>query len=289
MTRTPTVGLIAILLFSAAAIPAIAQPPTPDPPEDPGPPDCLPQDVVDNDEIRIWFHGMKSKLKLFKMNESSGEVEGSYHYQSMVVNELDEDNNTLATMRLNNAEPQSSTCEIEESGNWTNVTFSTPETVRNAQGGPVGEAVYEFVYHFNHSDDSAKFDLNIQEWPWQDDGEELAYEFDVTSSWEIEPAENGLGFENETTGENEAFIEWAPNATAYYEDGHNETAVVDSETNGTDHHVTTTLQFTQATPGYIELDYDPTIASGPYIIVLDVLIPLTDLPKPVQRLATQIV
>lgn len=294
MERTPIVALIAIALFSAAAVPAIGQP---DPDPDPGPPgevpggqpDCLPQDIVDNEDVRIWFHGMKSKLQLFKKNNSSGEVEGSYHYQSMVVNELDEDNNTLATMRLNNAEPQDSTCDVEASGNWTNVTFSTPETVRDADGGPLGTAVYEFVYHFNHSDDSAKFDLNIQEWPWQEEGEELDYEFDVTSDWVIEPAENGLGFENESTGENEAFIEWAPNATAHYDDGHNETAIVDSETSGSDHATTTSLRFTNVTAGYTELDYDPTVASGLYIIVLDVLIPLTDLPKPAARLVAQIV
>jgi hypothetical protein len=282
---------IAGLLLVTAAIPAMAA----GPPEGPGPPDdahsaCLPGDVVDNEDIRIWFHGAKFQLKLFKKNESTEQIDGEYQYKSTEIAEQDEEGDDVAELKLENANPQNSECEVEESGNFTNVTCTAVEPLRSTdgQGGTVGDATVEFVYHFNESDESAKFELNVQEWPWQSNETGLAYEFDVTSDWVIEPAENGLGFRDEETNESEAFIEWAQNATARYEDGHNETAVVDASTTGSDHH-TTTLRFTNVTSGHVELDYDARVSSGPYVIALDVLIPLTDVPpilhEPVQTVA----
>ncbi len=283
-----TIAIIGVLLASAGALSALgstgAQAPSP-----PGHPACLPTDVVDNDDIRIWFQGAKAQLQLYKKNDTSEGNDGMYQYKSLAIEEV-EDGEALATMKLENANPQNSQCTVEEEGDWVNVTYTATERVKAPGDGFLDEtATFEFVYHFNESDDSAKFDLNVQEWPWQSDDSELSYDFEVTSDWVIEPAENGLGFEDEDTGEPEAFIEWAPNATAIYEDESEEEAIVDANTTGSDHHTTTTLRFTNVTAGYVELDYDPTVAVGPYVIVADVLIPLTELPEPVQRLVTQLV
>lgn len=283
--------LVTVLFMTAAALPAIGANLGEETATTPGHSACLPGDVVDNDDLRIWFHGAKFQLKVFKKNESTNGIDGKYQYKSMDIVELDDANETVAELKLENAEPQSSSCEVERSGEWINVTYTAVEDVRTpADDGPdTGQAQVAFVYHFNTSDDSAKFDLNVQDWPWQDDTDnELAYSFDVTSDWEIEPAENGLGFRDGDSGEAEAFIEWAPNATAYYEDGHEEEAIVDSSTSGSDHHTTTQLRFTNVTAGYVELDYDPEVAVGPYIIVADILIPLADVPtllrEPIQDL-----
>lgn len=284
-----TIATVAAVMLLSGAIPALAQGPG-DPPGGDGPPSspagCQPGEVVDNEDLRIWFQGKKGQLQVFKKNSSNDGIEGKYQYKQIEIVELDEANETVARLNLENAEPMSSDCSVERSGNWVNVTYEVTDEVRTPgedDGPTVGQADVVFVYHFNTTDDSAKFDLNIQEWPWQSTEEhELAYGFDVTSDWVIEPAENGLGFRDNETGESEAFIEWAPNATAHYEDGHNETALVDSNTTGSDHHVTTQLRFTNVTAGYVELDYDPTVAVGPYVIVADVLVPMTDVP-PVLR------
>ncbi len=278
---------ITLLLAIGAAAPAIA----PGNAQAAGHPACLPGDVVDNDDVRIWFHGAKFQLQLFKKNVSTGSVDGMYQYKSMEISEVASDNTTLATLKLENAEPQSSTCTVEEQGEWVNVTYTSSETVRATDDGSafVGEATVELVYHFNKTDSSAKFDLNVQDWPWQGDDSELSYGFDVASEWLIEPAENGLGFRDADTGEPEAFVEWALNATASYDDGHDETAIVESTTTGSAHATSTSLQFTNVTAGYSELDYDPRIAAGPYVIVANILIPLADLPEILERVVRQLV
>lgn len=288
--------LLALTLVLTAAVPAVA----------PGHgqagaassnadahPACLPnRAVVDNEDVRIGFHGAKFKIQVFKKNSTTGGNDGMYQYKSLGIDELGEDNETLASLNLGNAEPKDSTCTIEENRNWVNVTWTATEPVRTpgeGDGPTVGDATVELVYHFNKTDDSAKFDLNVTSWPWQSDNSELDYEFEVESEWVIEPAENGLGFRDEDTGEPEAFITWAPNATATYEDDHEEEAIVDANTTGSDHRTTTSLRFTNVTAGYVELDYDPTVAVGAYIIVADLLVPLADLPSPVRRLVQDLV
>lgn len=249
-----------------------------------GDPACDPSAVVDNDDLRIWFHGKKGQLKVFKKNETSDSIDGKYQYKQLGITELDDENETVARLTLEDAEPMDSTCDVTREGDWVNVTYNVTDTVHTvADDGPDSEsAQVGFAYHFNKNSSEAKFDLDVRDWPWHAEGE-LAYDFEVTSDWVIERAENGLGFQDNETGEREAFVEWAANATAKYDDGHEEEAVVNSTIEGGDHHVTVDLQFTEASAGYSELIYDPTVAVGPYIIVADVLIAV---PKPVERLRT---
>ncbi len=293
--RIPTLAVV-VALVTAIALPAIAPgggPPTAstaggDLAESPGQPDCQMTTIVDNDEARVKFHGMKAMFHVWSKDEA-GTAEGKYLYKTKAIREEDAENTTVAWVNLENAQPLSSTCEITTEDEWVNVTYTATEDVRAAgdgahDGGQLGQAVIEFRYHFNTSDNSAKFDLNVQDWPWQGDGT-LAYDFTVSSDWTIEPAENGLGFRGDD-GETKAFVQWAPNATAYYEDGHNETAVVDSATTvdeGEDggNAAFVTLNFTQASPGYVELDYDPTVGAGSYLIIAGILMVTdTTLPLP---------
>lgn len=281
MLRTRAVTLALLLLVTVLApLTAVSTGP---PDGNVGDPACDPGDVADNEDVRIWFHGKKGKLKVYKKNQSTDGIDGMYQYKQLGVTELDADNDTVATLNLEDAQPLSSTCTVEREGDWVNVTYNVTDTVRTvADDGPDDEtAQVGFTYHFNTNSSEAKFDLAVREWPWHADGD-LAYDFEVTSEqWVIEEAENGLGFKDNDTGEREAFIQWAPNATAKYEDGHEEEAVVNSTVEGGDHHVTVDLQFTQASAGYEELLYDPTVAVGPYLIVGDLLVAV---PKPVERL-----
>lgn len=273
-----------LLLIGAAAPLAIAQGPG-EVPENPGPPDCLPQNVVDNEDVRVWFHGFKGQLKVW--SKDNGSLDGGYQYKTLSITELDEDGDEAAWFNYERAYPQSATCDIEEDDTFLNITYTVDGAVRALPGdGPsVGDVTVTFEYHFNKTDDSAKFDLMVEEWPWQEEGT-LAYGFEATSEeWTIEPADNGLGFEDED-GQAQASITWAENATATYEDEHTEEALVESTVDATDHHATVDLEFTNVTAEYVELDYDPTVGVGPYIIVANHLLTEDDLsfPEPVHGL-----
>lgn len=246
-------------------------------------PACDPGNIVDNDDLRIWFQGKKGQLQLHKKNVTDGSEDGSYQYKQLAIRELDEGNETVAKLNLENAEPMDSSCEVERTGDWVNVTYTVTDGVADpGLGSDPDTADVTFVYHFNTNSSDAKFDLVVEDWPWHQEGE-LVYDFEATSDeWDIEAAENGLGFRDNETGEPEAVIEWAPNATATYKDGHEEEARVNSTTEGDEDHVTVNLQFTQASPGYVELDYDPTVAVGPYIIVGDILVSTTAVRQPVR-------
>lgn len=280
---------LALVLVTSTIVPlaglSVAQPPG----EDGNDPACDPGAIVDNEDLRIWFHGKKGQLQVFKKNDSGDGIDGMYQYKQLAIREVDEDDQTVATLVLEDAEPMDSSCEVERSGEWTNVTYTVTDEVRTAadDGPETDTADVTFVYHFNENSSDAKFDLLVEGWAWEDDdGHELAYDFEATSGeWDIETAENGLGFRDNETGESEAFIEWAPNATARYDDGHEEQANVTSSTTGDQDHVEVTLRFTDVTAGYVELDYDPTVAVGPYLIVADILVPATIVPEPVQGVA----
>lgn len=270
MTRIPTL-LITLSLATLSWGALFAAPAT----SQGGPPDCLPTQVLENDDVRIWFQGLKGHLKVFDKDNNTTTL--VYDYQTVQVKELGDDNATLANFKMDRAFPQDSTCTIEENDEFVNITFTITKDVKRgtSQGQSVGEATVDVIWHWNKSAEGIKFDLFVHDWPWQSNESELAFDFNVVSGYEIESAENGLGFRNET--DSKGYIEWAPNATAYYEDGHNETAIVESETTlGGENNNTAdvTLRFTNATAGYNELEYDPWVGVGDYIIVLNRLIGL---------------
>lgn len=256
------VSLLFAGLFALSAIPTQANAPT----------SCRPGDVFESDDVRIWFHGSKGFVKVFETNATTGET-SHFDYTTGEIVELTDGNDTLARMNLERAFPQTSGCTIEETEEFVNMSITVTDDV-NAAGGSVGDATVTFAYHFNKTSHGAKFDLLVNDWPWQGDGE-LAYAFGVhTSDGALVPAENGLGWQDDE-GNAKGYVEWDANATAYYEDGHNETAVVDSDTTMSgDQNARVELRFTQASAGYNELVYDPWVGTGLWIIVGVVLIGL---------------
>lgn len=275
--------MLALALIGATAVPALAPDAgpaastseQPGPPTDPGAPDCGPSFVAENDDVRLWFHGTKAFVKTFVKDEDGNGLEGMYETTSEAIVERD-DNATVAELNLERAYPQSSTCTVEENGTHVNITYEvTDAAVREPgeDGALLGTADVTFAYRFNKSADGAKFDVVIEDWPWQGDGE-LAYDFDVDADgFTIEAAENGVGF-RDAEGDAEGFISWAPNATARYEDGHEEEAIVDSTTQVDGSHADIRLRYTNVTEGYVELVHDPWLGTGAYVIVGPLLIPV---------------
>lgn len=82
-----------------------------------------------------------------------------------------------------------------------------------------------------------------------------------------ERSSNGIGWQD-ADGNARGYIEWAAKATVTYADGHNETAVVDSETQMSgDQNARVELRFTQASPDSTLLEYDPWAGMGAWILV----------------------
>ncbi len=264
-----------ILALAVAAL-LITLPAFPQPAMASGPESCKPSTTLENDDVRIWFQGKKGFVKVFKKADGGGN-EGMYQYKTKAIVELDGDGNEVARMNLQRAYPQTSTCTIEETDEFVNMTITITDAVRAA--GEVGSATVTFAYNFNKSADGAKFDLFVNDWPWQGNGT-LAFDFDVQSpNYDFEVASNGIGFED-SDGNQTGYIDWALNATAKYADGHNETAVVDSNTTVTGNTANVRLEFTGVSADYTELEYDPWAGVGRYIIVGSLLLAESSLPLP---------
>lgn len=253
------------------------------PPEDPGRPDCGPSVVAENDDVRLWFHGTKAFVKVFVKDGDGAGLEGMYQTTSEAIVELDGGGDAVAVLNLERAYPQHSTCEVEEDANFVNVTYTvTDAAVRAPEGGDgdgalLGDANATFAYRFNKSSDGAKFDVVVEDWPWQTDDGELAFDLDVDAGgFTIEPAENGLGF-RDGEGDEEGFITWAMNATATYEDDHEEEAIVDSNVTVSGSHADVRLRYTNVSAGYVHLLHDPWVGTGPYVIVGPLLVPVAQL------------
>lgn len=293
-TAVLAVGLMMLTGFAVAGPPGMLSQ-TQGGPGDGGPPPgagegrnggstCLPGDAFESDDVRIWFHGDKAQVKVFDKDEN-GHVK-VYQYKAFQFAELDDDDNTLAWMNLERASQLESSCGTSEDETFVNITFVATDTVYEASGHPIGQATVTWEYHFNKTSDTAKFDILLNDWPWQADGSELAYLFEIETDLTMETAENGIGFRDDD-GEARGFIEFAMNATARYDDGHQEEAIVDShvgpgsgEADGL-----VSLRFTNATAGYHELEYDPWIGSGGYVIVGGILMIGTHrLPEPVREI-----
>lgn len=239
-----------------------------------GPPDCLPGDALENDNVRLWFQGLKGHVKVFDNTDDN--ESHLYTYNTGAVVEEDGNGTPVAEMDLGRAFPQTSECEVEETDEYVNLTLTITDNVRPLQGGgrSVGEATVTFAYNFNKSANGAKFDLIVEDWPWQTDDGLLKYEFTVQSPQNMTVAENGIGFSDNETGEPKGHLEWAANATARYDDGSEEESIVESETNETANKVDVGLRFTNVTAGYVELDYDPWASMGDWIIIANILISL---------------
>lgn len=247
---------------------------------------CRPQIALENDRVKLWFQGLKGHVQVFDLSDNA--TQQVYTYQTKAVVEL-VDGAPLAVLDLGRAWPQASTCTIDEHADGVHITYTVTTDVHGTTGKTVGQAEATFAFHYDASEDGAKFDVHVDGWPWQSNASILAYDFTVRSPLTIEAAENGVGFREGP--DSRGYVEWAPNATALYDDGHNETAIVQGETVVGDgnHTAEIRLAFTNVTTGYLALDYDPFIGVGEYFIVGGRLIPLGGafwpLPEPLGSVA----
>jgi len=234
---------------------------------------CKPSEVLENDQVAIWFQGKKEFVKVEDKADN-----GSYFYKSGDIAELS-DGAPVRVMNLEQAFPQSSSCEVASDDSFVNITIHVVGTVRDAAGGPVGEASVTFVNHFNRSSLGSKFDLRVDSWPWAANsaGHVLAYDLQLTAGdLTLQPADNGVGIVN-GAGDQVGYVEWAPNATAAYTDGTQQEANVTSSSTGSEHELAVQLRFDNVRAGYTGLEMDPWFGVGNYLIVAGHLVGLADL------------
>lgn len=233
--------------------------------------------VVDNDELSIRFDPREDRLVVTKKDDAGSGVDGTYRFTHVSVDEL-AGGTLAASLALEAGDPISQTCTVQQDGRWVNVTHRITDEVHTRQPTevtPTADVVLE--YRFDQADDEAKFDLEVLDWPWQGhEDHELAYRFHLASDWAIDPADDGLGLHDASTGEPEAYVQWAEQAQTHRDDGPDGTARVTANTTTEADRATTVLRFTGVEPGYERLDYDPRLAVGPYVIVGGELVPLTE-------------
>ncbi|HEV8361731.1 MAG TPA: hypothetical protein VGR28_14875 [Candidatus Thermoplasmatota archaeon] len=262
-------GLLLTLAAPAAVAPGSAKVASVSEPS--GGPACLPGEAFENDEVRLWFQGLKAHVVVEDKREGA-----SYVYQSAWLAELAADGTELRTMHIGHAFPHESTCSVTETEDGVVLSITITEDVREAQGGSVGLGTVELRYAFNASGLGTKFDLVVHAWPWADGAADhvLAYDFDVASAQlTMESADNGIGLRN-STGDKTGYVEWARNATATYDDSSQAEANVTSTSEGTDHERHVRLTFANVAGGYAGLLLDPWVGLGDWIIVAGQLIGL---------------
>lgn len=231
---------------------------------------CRPQIALENDRVKLWFQGLRGHVQVFDLSDDT--TQQAYTYQTRAVVEI-LDGVPVASLDLGRAWPQASTCTIDEHADGVDITYTVTAQVRSNAAQPLGQTRATFAFHYDSTENGAKFDLHVDGWPWQSDASLLAYDFSVRSPLTIVAAENGVGFRQGTAPR--GYIEWAPNATAHYGDGLNESALVQGETTMGDgnHTADVRLAFTNVTAGYAALQYDPFIGVGEYVIVKGRLVP----------------
>jgi len=244
---------------------------------------CGPSTAFENEDVKIWFQGFKGHFKID--NKTNGL---SYDVQTDSISERVGDG-TVATMDLGHAFPkQTDTCTVEEADGVVTVTFSVTADVKragvaDAGGGAnvLGAATATYIVHFDTADNGSKFDLLVDEWPWQATDSVLAFNVDLTAGegTTVEAAENGVGFRN-ADGEAIGSFTWDAAFTARNDDGSEQEGTVESATTIEGANADVDLSFTNVPAGYDELFYDPWMGAGAYLVVGPLLIndgPLIDL------------
>lgn len=254
---------------------------------------CGPNTAFENDDVRVWFQGFKGHVKVFDKADEGNGNDGVYSFKTDAITEYDGET-PVAAMNLERAFPQStSECSVEtetetdeDSGEETEVgkviTWVLSGDVRAVngegagEGGIVGQALVTMKWHFNNEDNGTKFDLFVNDWPWQteeaQEGEnELAFAFDLTSSGGFEEAENGIGVQN-NDGESAGHVSWDEEFEVKYEDESEQMGVVDSTSEVEENNASVELRFTGVDDEYVELIYDPWLGIGTYVIVGPIMI-----------------
>lgn len=251
---------------------------------------CGPDTAFESEDVRVWFQGLKGHVKVFNLAQDPEGADATYQFKTAALTEYDGDQ-AVASMHLGRAFPhgtEACTVEIEtetdENGNEAEVgralTWTVVGDVR-AGNASVGTATVTLRWHFRNQDDGTKFDLFVEQWPWQADGE-LAFAFDVTAAGGFEEAENGLGIRN-ADGTPGGHISWDAEFTARYDDGEDQVGTVEGTPEVDGNSATIELRFTGVEPGYDELIYDPWVGVGAYLIVGPVLLAESTLQSVLRR------
>ncbi len=244
------------------------------------PTSCKPGVVFQNGDVRVWFQGKKDLFKVFDANGSDDAGGSRYQYQARAIEERDAEGNVVATMNLERAFPQTSSCAVTTEGGFVNMSLLVTDSLE----GRAGEATVGFTFHFDTSSHGGKFDLDVARWPWAP-GENHTLDFGFAldaSGWSVEPAGDGVGF-RDSNGTAHGYVSWAPNATARYADGHEENATVNGTVAAAGSHADVSLAFTNVTSGYDELVYDPWMGSGDYLVVAGHLVGLAPVEDALPR------
>lgn len=231
---------------------------------------CEPDTFMENEDVRVWFQGLKGHIKVFAEDRDNA-TGGVYSYKTQRIAEV-VDGEIVAEMDLSHAFPQQSTCVVTSNERATTIAFAVVNDVRSTNGGIVGDATVTFLYRLDHRSSEAKFDLFVNDWPWARDDSELAFDFQVHSTYTMETAQNGIGFRN-GDGTPAGYMEWAPTADVVYEDEREAKSRVASELAKSPNTVDVRLRYAEVDPGYLDLDYDPWLGTGGYDIIDGHLVP----------------
>lgn len=229
---------------------------------------CGPNTAFENEQVRIWFQGFKGHIKVQNVSAEGA----SFDVKTIALAERADDQ-VLGSMNLERAYPQdTSECSVTQEGDEVTIVYGVAAPVRGPGDGKLGDARVEFVFHFNTADNGSKFDLFVEDWPWQ--SSESTIGFDVTLMAEnavAEPAENGVGF-RDFDGTARGYVSWDPEFVATYDDDHEETGTVGSETEAEGGTADVHLEFAGVTPGYQSLLYDPWMGVGSYVVLGPILL-----------------
>ncbi|MFA5890237.1 MAG: hypothetical protein WDA27_04670 [Actinomycetota bacterium] len=236
---------------------------------------CGPNTAFENEQVRIWFQGFKGHIKVENVSAEGS----SFDVKTVALTERAGDQ-VLGLMNLERAYPQdASECTVTQEGDEIVIAFGVTADVRapgeGAQGGDrgaVGQARVRFVFHFNTADNGSKFDLSVEDWPWQSTESTLDFDLNlIVEDATIEPAQNGVGF-RDSDGNPRGYFAWDPEFVATYSDEHEETGTVESTTTAEGGVAGVHLEFAGVTAGYRSLFYDPWMGVGPYVVVGQLLL-----------------
>ena len=256
------VGALAVVLV-LGFLPAVAVPSS----------GCGPDTAFSNDQVRIWFQGFKGHIKVENVSADGA----SFSLKTIALTERAGDQ-VLGSMNLERAYPQdTSECSATQEGDEVTIVYGVTAPVRDPGGGTIDDARVRFVFHFNTADNGSKFDLLVEDWPWQSSESTIGFDLTLAAQDAVaEPAENGVGF-RDSDGTARGYVSWDPEFVATYDDGHEETGTVQSGTEAEGGTADVHLEFTGVTPGYRSLLYDPWMGVGPYVVLGPILLGDRDL------------
>ncbi|PKK86480.1 MAG: hypothetical protein CVT48_01025 [Thermoplasmata archaeon HGW-Thermoplasmata-1] len=210
--------------------------------------------ILKNDNISVWFQGMKPMLKVFSTAED-GNVSG-YLIKLDQIYERDGDGNKVASINLNAASLGWTKAVTETDGGLDLRVFGE---VSGPGLSPTTTSAYiEFVFHLYSNSTDIKFDVNVEDWGWKSDDPENAT-LSLTMLLVGEKARERSNGQAVSMGK-KGYVEWEKNAEAHMSNGTSNAARVRSNVSSGQDGTFVTLTF-ETDGGYASLSYDPTLGA----------------------------